>query len=93
MLLPLSGAATPQPLTSDGSDTVTWGLADFIAAEELARQRGFWWSRNGQSLLALRVDESGVALKTRAQIFADRTAMTEQRYPQQARRMPRSRPL
>jgi dipeptidyl-peptidase-4 len=81
MLLPLSGAATPQPLTSDGSDTVTWGLADFIAAEELARQRGFWWSRNGQSLLALRVDESGVALKTRAQIFADRTAMTEQRYP------------
>ncbi|MCF8207575.1 MAG: DPP IV N-terminal domain-containing protein, partial [Methylotenera sp.] len=81
MLLPLSGAATARPLTADGSDTVTWGLADFIAAEELARQRGYWWSRDGQSLLALRVDESGVALKTRAQIFADRTAMTEQRYP------------
>jgi dipeptidyl-peptidase-4 len=79
--LPLTEGAAPRPLTSDGSDTLTWGLADFIAAEELSRQRGYWWSRDGQSLLALRVDESGVAVKTRAQIFADRTAMTEQRYP------------
>jgi len=40
-----------------------------------------WWSPDGKSLLALRVDEAGVAVKTRAQIFADRTAMTQQRYP------------
>lgn len=79
--LSLAEGAQPQVLTTGGSDTVTWGLADFIAAEELSRQRGYWWSRDGQSLLALRVDESGVAVKTRAQIFADRTAMTEQRYP------------
>ncbi|MFZ8452986.1 DPP IV N-terminal domain-containing protein, partial [Staphylococcus aureus] len=69
------------PLTRDGSATVSWGLAEFAAAEELARQRGYWWSKDGRSLLALRVDESGVAVKTRAQIFADRTALTEQRYP------------
>jgi dipeptidyl-peptidase 4 len=79
--LPLAAGGRPQQLTSDGSDTVSWGLAEFIAAEELARQRGYWWSPDGKSLLALRVDESGVAVKTRAQIFADRTAMTEQRYP------------
>lgn len=79
--LPLSPGAQSQQLTTDGSDTVSWGLAEFIAAEELGRQRGYWWSRDGQQLLALRVDEAGVALKTRAQIFADRTAMTEQRYP------------
>ena len=81
VLLPLAEGAAPRPLTTDGSGTLTWGLADFIAAEELSRQRGFWWSRDGRALLALRVDESGVAVKTRAQIFADRTAMTEQRYP------------
>jgi dipeptidyl-peptidase-4 len=80
-VLPLAPGAAPRALTADGSDTLSWGLADFIAAEELSRQRGYWWSRDGQSLLTLRVDESGVAVKTRAQIFADRTAMTEQRYP------------
>ncbi|WP_028647406.1 prolyl oligopeptidase family serine peptidase [Nocardiopsis sp. CNT312] len=44
----------------DGPD-VTWGLADFVAAEEMGRHRGFWWSPDGTSLLAARVDESGVA--------------------------------
>jgi dipeptidyl-peptidase-4 len=80
-VLPLAAGAQPRQLTSDGSETVSWGLAEFIAAEELSRQRGYWWSKDGKSLLALRVDEASVALKTRAQIFADRTAMTEQRYP------------
>jgi len=80
-VMPLAEGGQPRQLTTDGSDTVNWGLAEFIAAEELSRQRGFWWSADGKSLLALRVDESGVAVKTRAQIFADRTAMTQQRYP------------
>ncbi|MBV8035879.1 alpha/beta fold hydrolase [Roseateles sp.] len=80
-VLPLAAGGQPRQLTSDGGATVSWGLSEFIAAEELGRQRGFWWSKDGKSLLALRVDESGVAVKTRAQIFADRTAMTEQRYP------------
>ncbi|MFT7721950.1 MAG: DPP IV N-terminal domain-containing protein [Roseateles sp.] len=80
-VLPLAAGATPQQLTADGSATVSWGLAEFIAAEELSRQHGYWWRRDGGALLALRVDESGVAVKTRAQIFADRTTLTEQRYP------------
>lgn len=80
-VLPLAEGAKPRQLTQDGNDTLSWGLAEFIAAEELGRQRGFWWSKDGRSLLALRADESRVAVKTRAQIFADRTAMTEQRYP------------
>ena len=40
---------------------MTWGLADFIAAEELDRGRGFWWSPDGKRLLAQRTDESPVA--------------------------------
>ena len=77
---PLSAGAA-RALTADATDTVFYGLAEFIAAEEFARQRGFWWSPDGRRLLVMRVDEGGVALKTRSQIFADRTALTTQRYP------------
>jgi len=80
-VLPLAAGGQPRQLTTDGSDTLSWGVAEFIAAEELSRQRGHWWSPDGRSLLALRVDESSVGIKTRAQIFADRTEMTQQRYP------------
>jgi dipeptidyl-peptidase 4 len=39
---------------------VGWGVAEFVAAEEMGRQRGFWWAPDGESLLAARVDESKV---------------------------------
>jgi len=39
----------------------TCGLVDFIAAEELDRQTGFWWSPASDALLLERVDESPVA--------------------------------
>jgi dipeptidyl-peptidase-4 len=74
--------AKPRQLTRDGgTQAVGWGLAEFIAAEELGREEGYWWSPDGKSILALRVDESAVPLKTRAQIFADRTELYQQRYP------------
>ncbi|MCQ4044002.1 prolyl oligopeptidase family serine peptidase [Streptantibioticus rubrisoli] len=38
----------------------TWGLAEFIAAEEMGRHRGFWWSPSGDRLLAAHVDDSPV---------------------------------
>jgi dipeptidyl-peptidase 4 len=43
-----------------GEDDASWGVAEFVAAEEMNRQRGFWWSPDGDSLLAARVDESAV---------------------------------
>ena len=43
-----------------GEAGVTWGLAEFIAAEELNRMRGFWWSPTGDALLVARVDDSAV---------------------------------
>jgi dipeptidyl-peptidase-4 len=39
---------------------VSYGLAEFVAAEEMARTRGYWWSPDGQSLLIARVDVSPV---------------------------------
>ncbi|SEN53643.1 S9 family peptidase [Actinacidiphila rubida] len=41
-------------------DQVTWGLAEFVAAEEMGRSRGYWWSPDSTALLAARVDESPV---------------------------------
>ncbi len=54
-------------LDADGTDTtladergVTWGMAEFIAAEEFYRYRGYWWAPDGRSILAARVDEARV---------------------------------
>ncbi|MFG2994207.1 prolyl oligopeptidase family serine peptidase [Streptomyces sp. NPDC048257] len=41
-------------------DGARWGLAEFAAAEELGRTRGHWWSPDGVTLLAARVDESAL---------------------------------
>jgi dipeptidyl-peptidase-4 len=39
---------------------VTWGLAEFVAAEEMNRTSGFWWSPNGQQMAVARVDTEAV---------------------------------
>lgn len=46
-------------LFGEGS-TVSWGVADFIAAEEMGRYRGFWWSPSGDHIAVARVDEFSV---------------------------------
>ena len=51
----------PQPLCAPESEDVTWGLADFIAAEELDRVRGYWWLADGSGLLVERSDDSPVS--------------------------------
>nr|WP_106176819.1 prolyl oligopeptidase family serine peptidase [Prauserella shujinwangii] len=47
-------------LADEGGDDIAWGLAEFIAAEELGRARGYWWAPDGRSLLVERSDRSGV---------------------------------
>jgi dipeptidyl-peptidase-4 len=39
---------------------VTFGLAEFVAAEEMGRAQGYWWSPDGESILVERADESPV---------------------------------
>ena len=43
-----------------GTPGLSYGLAEFIAAEEMGRMRGYWWAPDGASLLVARVDESPV---------------------------------
>jgi dipeptidyl-peptidase-4 len=44
-----------------GEDGITFGLAEFVAAEEMGRARGYWWSPDGDRILLARVDESPVS--------------------------------
>jgi dipeptidyl-peptidase-4 len=45
---------------ADEPEEVVWGRAEFVASEELDRERGFWWAPDGESLLVERYDESAV---------------------------------
>ncbi|GGZ35746.1 S9 family peptidase [Streptomyces rubiginosohelvolus] len=49
-----------QALAEPEDPQVTYGLAEFIAAEEMHRYRGFWWSPESDRLLVARADESPV---------------------------------
>jgi dipeptidyl-peptidase-4 len=58
---PLDGGPARALCTPEaGNDDVTWGLADFIAAEEFDRVRGYWWLADGSGLLVERVDATPV---------------------------------
>jgi dipeptidyl-peptidase-4 len=43
-----------------GDPEVSWGLAEFIAAEEMRRDRGYWWAPDGRRLAVARVDTRAV---------------------------------
>jgi dipeptidyl-peptidase 4 len=68
-------------LTTEGKDTLSWGLAEFVAQEEMHRTKGYWWSPDDSRIAVQRTDESGVAVVSRAAIGADGTKVYDQRYP------------
>ena len=45
---------------ADLKNSITHGLADFVAQEEMDRYRGFWWSLDSKGIVFARVDESKV---------------------------------
>ncbi|MYW18500.1 prolyl oligopeptidase family serine peptidase, partial [Streptomyces sp. SID2955] len=47
-------------LAEPESAGIGYGLAEFVAAEEMARSRGFWWSPRSDRLLVARVDDTPV---------------------------------
>ncbi|MCY3619849.1 MAG: prolyl oligopeptidase family serine peptidase [Acidimicrobiaceae bacterium] len=53
-------AAGDRAVAGEPGETVTWGSAEFVAAEEMGRTRGHWWSPDSRRLLAARVDTSPV---------------------------------
>lgn len=69
-------------VTRDGGGAISYGIAEFIAQEELDRYTGTWWSPNDAQLAFTKVDEGRVPLVVRADIGADgRTSTVQQYYP------------
>ncbi len=49
-----------QAVTTGGTETISHGLAEFVAQEEMARFSGFWWSPDSQSIVYQENDASKV---------------------------------
>ena len=60
---------------------MTYGLAEFAAAEELDRHRGYWWSPDSRPLLVARVDVAPVHVWYVSDPEHPDRAPAEHRYP------------
>jgi dipeptidyl-peptidase 4 len=65
----------------DEPESITWGSADFIAAEEMNRFRGYWWNPDGTALAVARVDTSPVQRWHIGDPAQPETPPTELAYP------------
>lgn len=68
-------------ITTDGGGVIKYGMAEFVAQEEMDRMTGYWWSEDESKIAFTRVDESPVEEVTRSEIYADEIKMIKQRYP------------
>ncbi|HEY2158887.1 MAG TPA: S9 family peptidase [Isosphaeraceae bacterium] len=68
-------------LSQGATDTISHGLAAFMAQEEMDRQTGYWWSPDGRSIAYQETDERPVALFSIVHDGADRPSVETHRYP------------
>jgi dipeptidyl-peptidase 4 len=64
-----------------GADGISFGLAEFVAAEEMGRTRGYWWAPDGSAILVQRTDETPVSRWYIADPANPATAPRAVRYP------------
>ena len=69
------------PVTQDGGQHIAYGMAEFIAQEEMGRDTGYWISPDDRFIAYTRTDDSKVPLIKRTAIGTQGTEVTEQRYP------------
>ena len=74
-------AGNERTIGHDNAPTITWGSAEFIAAEEMGRMRGYWWSPDSQFIAACRVDVSLIPVWHIADPAHPERPATEHRYP------------
>ena len=76
-----STSGSDDVLADDDDPDVRWGVAEFIAAEEMERLRGFWWAPDGTRVLACRVDDRPVGIWHIASPIDPAAAPRAVRYP------------
>ena len=57
---PTDGSKPAERLVAEDIDGVSWGSAEFVAAEEMRRNRGHWWDPTSRKLAIARVDLTNV---------------------------------
>ncbi len=72
---------TETAITTEGKGNIKFGMAEFVAQEEMSRMTGYWWSPDEKNIALTKVDESPVDIITRSEIYADSIKMVEQKYP------------
>ena len=68
-------------ITKEGGGNIKYGMAEFVAQEEMGRMTGYWWSPDETHIAFTKVDESPVDVITRSEIYADDIKLIEQKYP------------
>ncbi len=68
-------------ITQGGAGVISFGMAEFIAQEEMDRSTGYWWSPDETKIAYTRVDESPVDEVERFEIYAETVKVIRQRYP------------
>ena len=74
-------AGNERCLAGEPHNDVSWGVAEFVAAEEMNRHRGFWWSPTSDALAIERVDNSPITLITIADPAQPKASPQTRRYP------------
>ena len=75
------GSRDVRRLTTGADDTLSYGVAEFIAQEELGRRRGHWWSPDGSRIAFTEVDEGRVPVFALTDYREPDGGLTLQRYP------------
>ncbi|MEM9069356.1 MAG: DPP IV N-terminal domain-containing protein [Myxococcota bacterium] len=72
---------TQRRITHRDSPTITNGLAEFVAQEEMSRYHGYWWSPDSESLLLQRTDVARVPVWHASNPIAPADEPHAARYP------------
>src|SRR5262249_51242108 len=68
-------------LSHGATDTISHGLAEFMAQEEMDRHTGYWWSPDGKRIAYQETDERPVALFSIVHDGAAKPSVETHRYP------------
>ena len=71
--------------SGDPENAIAYGVAEFVAQEEMSRYTGYWWSPDDRFLAYTKVDESTVDIIPRFDIAAEDVTVINQRYPRAGR--------
>lgn len=69
----------------DPGNAIAYGVAEFVAQEEMDRYTGYWWSQDDRFLAYTKVNESTVDIIPRFDIAAEDVTVIDQRYPRAGR--------